>query len=93
MKLTKENPISHEFAFEGLMNVLVVGGVGTIRLERKLGNSDFYPLTGYPDFELNNACAYNGSLENKGVGVSFRWNADISSGEVEIVHSRVVRCL
>ena len=91
MILTKENNISEEFAFEGIVNILILGGIGSLMLERNLGDSDFYPITGYEAFPLNGGCAYNGSLENRGLGVTFRWVATLESGEVEIAQSRCTR--
>lgn len=90
MKLTKQNNISKPFQFEGVKNVLIVGGIGSIVLERKLGESDWWPVStdisgNIAQFILNGECAYNGTLEEKGLGASYRFNADIESGEVEII--------
>ena len=96
MKLTKDNNISKEFAFEGVINLLITGGVGSVTLERSLNDSPFYPLStdtagGVAIFECTSGCAYNGSLKEKGHGARYRLNADLESGEVEYMITRSVR--
>lgn len=96
MKLTKKNPISEEFEFEGVKNILIHGGIGTVVLERSVRGSEFYPLStnlngGVAQFECTGGCAYNGTLEEKGSESKYRFNADIESGEVEIIISRANR--
>jgi len=96
MKLTKDTPISAPFAFEGVINLLITGGTGTVTLERKLGDSDFHPLStnitgGVAQFVCTGGCAYNGTLEERGVDVTYRLSADLDSGEVEYFISRAKR--
>lgn len=96
MKLTKKNPVSETFEFEGIKNILITGGIGTVTLERSLRGSDFYPLStnlngGTAQFECNGGCAYNGTLEERGSEAKYRFNGDIESGEVEIIISRANR--
>lgn len=96
MKLTKEKNKSKEFAFEGIKNILIVGGLGKVVLERKLGASGFYPLSldtngTIAEFNLNGECAYNGTLEEKGLEAKYRFVADLDSGEVEITVTKVNR--
>lgn len=93
MKLSKDNPISETFEFNGVKNILIVGGVGRVMLERSVSNSEFYPLStnlngGVAQFECAGACAYNGTLEEKGEGAKYRFRGEIESGEVEITISR-----
>lgn len=96
MKLTKKNPVSETFEFEGIKNILIQGGIGTVTLERSLRGSEFYPLStnlngGVAQFECNGGCAYNGTLEERGSEAKYRFNGDIASGEVEIIISRANR--
>lgn len=91
--LTKENPISSTFSFEGVINLLIVGGSGSLYIERSVGGSDFYPLStniagGVAVFPLDGSCAYNGTLEEKGLQTSYRLRAELDSGEVEYVITR-----
>ncbi len=93
MKLTKENPISETFAFDGAKNILIVGGVGILTLERSVRGSEFYPLStnlngGTAVFKLNEGCAYNGTLTEQCNGSEYRFVGQIESGEVEITMSR-----
>ena len=91
MKLTKKNNTSEPFGFEGLKNLMVLGGSGTLTLERKVNGSAFYPITGYEPFILNGGCAYNGSITSQGEGIEYRWTADLDEGEVEIVITRATQ--
>lgn len=96
MILTKENPVSDVFEFEGSRNILITGEMGTVVLERSIKGSDFYPLStnlngGIAQFECNGGCAYNGTLEEKGSEARYRFKADIVSGEIEIIMSRANR--
>lgn len=91
MKLTKNKNVSEPFGFEGVKNIIVLGGSGTLTLERKVNESGFYPITGYAPFSLNGDCAYNGSITSQGVGVEYRWSADLEEGEVEIIESRATQ--
>ena len=91
--LTKENPISKEFSFEGTINLLVVGGFGSLVVERSVGGSKFYPLStnttgGQAIFALEGGCAYNGSLEDKSLQTSYRFRAELEMGEVEYTRTR-----
>jgi len=91
--LTKDNPISEEFAFEGTINLLIHGGLGTVTLERSLADSDFYPLStdingSVAQFVCDGGCAYNGTLEETGLQVKYRLNAQIDSGEIYWEKSR-----
>jgi len=96
MLLTVEDNISEEFAFEGIINLLITGGIGSVTLERKLIDSDFYPLStdisgNIAIFECNGGCAYNGTLEERGQGAVYRFKAELESGEVSIIKTRSVR--
>lgn len=93
MKLSKDNSTSETFEFNGVKNILIVGGVGTVVLERSVSGSEFYPLStnlsgGVARFECVGMCAYNGTLEEKGEGAKYRFRGEIESGEVEITVSR-----
>jgi len=93
MKLTKESPISPVFAFEGVRNILITGGVGTLTIERSICNGDFYPLStnisgGVAVFQLDGGCAYNGTLEELCNETEYRFVADLTSGEVEVLMTR-----
>jgi hypothetical protein len=93
MKLTKENPDSDVFEFNGVKNIMINGGVGTVTLMRSVMTSDFHPMStningGIAQFECNGGCAYNGTLESRGNSVSYRFTAEIESGEIEITMSR-----
>ena len=92
-KLTKENPISKEFSFEGIINLLIVGGLGSLTVERSVNKSKFYPLStntsgGQAVFALNGACAYNGSLEEKSLQTTYRLKAELEGSEVEYMITR-----
>jgi len=92
MKLTKKQPASEPFEFSGDMEIVIVGGVGTLTLERSLTGSDFYPLSvdisgSTAKFELNGKCAYNGTLSS-GAGARYRFVAELEEGEVDIILKR-----
>lgn len=96
MKLTKDNCISPPFAFEGVVNLLIIGGVGTVTLERSVAKHSFYPLStdlngGVARFNCDGGCAYNGTLEERGSGVEYRFVADIEHGEIEYILTRAMR--
>tara|TARA_R110000787_G_scaffold193899_2_gene305423 strand:+ start:7346 stop:7639 length:294 start_codon:yes stop_codon:yes gene_type:complete len=97
MKLTKEDNISKEFEFDGIVNILIYGGMGTVTLERKLNGSGWFPLSsdingGIVQFEgVGEGAAYNGSLEERGLGAVYRFVADIDSGEFTYIISRASR--
>lgn len=91
--LTKDSPISKEFSFEGTVNILLVGGFGELAIERSVMGSDFYPLStdisgGEAILALEGDCAYNGTLEEKGLQTKYRFNASLTSGEVEYIITR-----
>ena len=91
--LTKESPISQTFAFEGTVNILIVGGTGEVTIERSVMGSKFYPLStdisgGQAIITLNGECAYNGTLEEKGLQTEYRFNADLDVGEIEFYVTR-----
>ena len=91
--LTKDSPISLDFAFEGTVNLLIVGGTGEVVIERSVMGSEFYPLStdisgGQAVLSLNGECAYNGTLEEKGLQTVYRLNATIDTGEVEYYVTR-----
>ena len=95
MLLNSENPISNEFEFSGVINLLIDGGFGTVTLERRVRGSDFHPvsidLKNWAVFDCDGGCAYNGFIESKGSGVVFRFNASgIIEGDVSITMSRAV---
>lgn len=96
MKLTKKQPISDTFAFEGTRNIMIIGGSGTVILERSVRGSEFYPLSTNINgdvavFECNGGCAYNGTLKEEGSEAVYRFKADLDAGEVEIILSRANR--
>ncbi len=96
MKLTKDSPVGEEFAFEGVINLLITGGIGIVTLERKLADSEFYPLSinisgGIAQFQCDGGCAYNGTLEERGLGVTYRLVAELEEGEVTWYKSRANR--
>jgi len=91
--LTTDIPISKEFSFEGTINLLLVGGLGSLTVERSVDKSEYYPLStdtsgGQAVFDLNGGCVYNGSLEEKSLQTSYRLRADLTAGEVEYVITR-----
>ena len=94
MKLCSKNKVSEVFEFDSSVNVLIVGGSGSVALERSIDGSDFYPLStnisgGIAKFKLNGECAYNGILTHGAVGCKYRFVGDIEEGEVEIKIARV----
>lgn len=97
MKLTKENNISKEFQFDGIVNILIYGGIGSVVLERSIDGSPFFPLSsdidgGVVAFEgTGEGAAYNGSLEERGLGATYRFVANIESGEFTCLVSRANR--
>jgi len=91
--LTKEHPISEDFGFEGNLNLLIFGGIGTVILERSVNGSEFFPLStdingGIAAFTADGGCVYNGTLEEKGLNVRYRLHATIDSGEIYWTKSR-----
>ena len=91
--LTKDNPVSKEFSFEGTVNILLVGGMGELTIERSVMDSEFYPLStdisgGQAVLTLDGDCAYNGTLEEKGLQTKYRFRAELTSGEVEYIITR-----
>lgn len=91
--LTKDSPISKEFSFEGTVNILLVGGIGELVIERSVMDSDFYPLStdisgGEAILALEGECAYNGTLEEKGLQTKYRFRAELSSGETSYIVTR-----
>lgn len=91
--LTKESPISQPFSFEGTVNILLTGGLGELVIERSVMGSSYYPLStdisgGQAVLVLNGECAYNGTLEEKGLQTSYRFNASIEDGEVGYIITR-----
>lgn len=92
--LSKEKSVSEPFAFEGLINIMITGGFGSVTLERKLEDSPFYPYStdtrgGVACFNVEGGCAYNGSLTEEGASAEYRFTADVVSGEIEIIITRV----
>lgn len=86
--LTPDNPLSDPFEFEGYVNIIVVGGFGVLLVERKVENSNFYPVENGV-IELSGDCAYNGGIEEKGYGAKYRFNGTgITEDKVEIFVSR-----
>lgn len=44
-ELTPEQPISPEFEFIGEVSILLVGGTGTVEIQRSVKDSEYYALT------------------------------------------------
>lgn len=93
--LTKESPESDLFAFEGTVNLLICNGQGTVTLMRSVAGSEFYPLSldldGTPAVFTasgDGECAYNGTLEEKGLEAVYKLVASVEAGEINYVISR-----
>lgn len=94
--LTKDNPESAPFAFEGIINLLICNGQGTVTLMRSVGGSDYYPLSldldGTPAVFTatgDGECAYNGTLEERGLEAMYKLSANVEAGEINYHISRV----
>lgn len=90
MKLSKRKSISDEFEFDGIKNILIVGGKGKVFIERSIMGSKFYPLSHNGVFELNGSCAYNGTIQELGSRATYRIRVELEDGSkpVEVFISR-----
>lgn len=85
--LNKNKIESEPFEWEGFANILITGGMGTVTLMRKLGDSDYYPYSismhEVAEFEADGGLVYNGFVESQGNNVTFKLVADLSAGQIE----------
>lgn len=82
--LTKDNPETNEFRISGEAGVVIVGE-GSAQILRKLGDSDYLPLTDGAGEEVifygnhENSVMFNSEVVNKLPGARFKIRVDTES--------------
>lgn len=75
-ELTPQKSTSPEFEFTGERAILIVGGSGTVQIQRSLCQSEFYPLTdsvgNIAEYSVEGGVAFNAEIANSISGARYR---------------------